>query len=361
MSVQGRRGERPGADRRRSTAPAAERSATDYVAGYASAVAKIGGALFVLCTIYFIYAVYGGYLDQGVDPDKARTFALIAKLLILSAGLGTAGLAIWTLDEIGYTIGAGIVGALILFGHPMLILSRLRDPASPIAREIATGFMAAGIACLAVVVLRVIWYVAEVIRTGPQSRQRALEEEEAGLSPKRVKRSRGMWSKCWDLPYCHDTIKELCPAFQARRNCWRFGRGCNCDPSLIEAMIRSGAARVGKGQDKTGAAVQRTQDEYLRDLLGAKQKGTPEGRTISCAKCPIYGEHQRQKFQIANPVVLVASLLGLAAAYPVLIRVYGAAVKGLAALASTLVLGQDITVAEWIERLNTPTVRSSSS
>jgi len=41
----------------------------------------------------------------------------------------------------------------------------------------------------------------------------------------------------------------------------------------------------------------------------------------------------------------------------VLIRVYGAAVKGLAALASTLVLGQDITVAEWIERLNTPTVK----
>ena len=331
------------------------------VAGYASMVAKISVVVFVLALGYIVYAVYGGHLSGDVDPRIVRNIEWMGKALTAAAVVGAIALALATLDEVAYSVAAAVLGIGLVLGTPVLVISKLQQPNSPVADVIQMWTRNAGFAICGVVALRVIYYIVETIRYGPKARAKAQQEEEDRLGPKRVKRVQGVWSRCWQLPYCHDTIREVCPAYKERKNCWRFGRGCNCDPMLVETMIRSGAARVGKGQDKVSAQKQVTADEYLREALGAgKQPAAAKGqadRTIDCKKCPIYGEHQRQKFNIANPVAIILTIALLVMAYPVLNQAYQLTITGLANLAAQFTFTEDTSVGRWIGYLDTTTVR----
>ena len=58
-------------------------------------------------------------------------------------------------------------------------------------------------------------------------------------------------------------------------------------------------------------------------------------RTIPCSKCPIYLDHQRQKFKIVNPLAVVTSLVLLALAYKPLLVLYSAVITGILAVDSS--------------------------
>ncbi len=305
--------------------------------------------------------MYGGYLSSAeLDARKLSNIVIMGKLLAAAGTIGTIAFALATMGEVAYVVAAGLIGLGLIFGTPVLILSKLQEATNPAALQISIWTRNAGFAICAVALLRILYHIGYTIKMGPKARQRAQEEEDDQLGPKRVKRTHGIWSRCWELPYCHDTIREVCPAFKERRNCWKIRRGCNCDPMLVESLIRAGAARMGKGQDKVAAQQQQTQDEYLRDALGAG-RGTgprpPEGRTMECTKCPIYGEHQRQKFRIANPIVIIGTLALLLATYPITKQAYFATVEALAAIAARFTMGKMIDPSRWFEYLNTPAVQ----
>jgi hypothetical protein len=264
------------------------------------------------------------------------------------------------MGEVAYVVAAGLLGLGLIFGTPILILSKLQEQTNPAALAISVWTRNAGFAICTAALLRILYHIGYTLKTGPTSRRKAQEEEDSQLGPKKVKRTGGIWSKCWELPYCHDTIREVCPAYKERKSCWKIKRGCNCDPMLVESLIRAGAARMGKGQDKTRVEQQETQDEYLRDALGAGKDAGPRGpdaRTMECAKCPIYGEHQRQKFRIANPIALISTVALLVVTYPFAKEAYFATVRALAAFAAKLTLGENIDPARWFEYLNTSTVQ----
>jgi hypothetical protein len=318
--------------------------------------------VFVIALGYIVYAVFSGRLNNAeVDPRIVRNIVWMGKALTVSGAVGALALALATLDEVAYSIASAILGIGLIIGTPALIISKLQQPQSPVGDAIREWTKNAGFALCAIAAVRVIYYIVETIRNGPKARKQAQEEEEGRMGPKRVKRTQGVWSRCWNLPYCHDTIREVCPAYKERKNCWKFGRGCNCDPLLVETMIRSGAARIGKGQDKVSARQQQTADDYLREALGAAQKGgpgaPPQGRTIECGKCPIYGEHQRQKFNILNPIAIIVTIALLVLAYPVLNHLYQASIGAMARAASELTLSPETGVGKWIGYLDTPTVR----
>lgn len=324
-------------------------------------MAKLCLVLFVVALGYIIYAVYGGYISaEQLDERKLANIVLMGKLLAAAGTIGTIAFGLATMGEVAYVVAAGLVGLGLIFGTPVLILSKLQQATNPAAEAISLWTRNAGFAICAVALLRIIYHIGYTIKMGPAARRRAQEEEDSALGPKKVKRTRGLWSRCWDLPYCHDTIKEVCPAFKEKKSCWKIRRGCNCDPMLVESLIRAGAARMGKGQDKTGVQQQETQDAYLRDALGAG-KGTgprpPDGRTLDCKKCPIYGEHQRQKFQIANPIAIIGTILLLVVSYPVTKEAYFATVRALAAFAGRFTLSDNIDPEKWFNYLNTSTVQ----
>ncbi len=333
----------------------------DHVAGYSGAVAKVCLAAFVVSLGYIIYAVYGGYVSaQQLDARKLSNIAIMGKLLAAAGIIGTTAFALATMGEVAYVVAAGFLGLGLIFGTPVLIISKLQDPNNLAALEISTWTRNAGFGMCAVALLRILYHIGYTIKMGPKARAKALEEEEDQLGPKKVKRTRGIWSACWNLPYCHDTIREVCPAFKERKSCWRIRRGCNCDPMLVESLIRAGAARMGKGQDKVAAQQQQTQDEYLRDALGAGRGAgprPPDARTMECTKCPIYGEHQRQKFRIANPIAIMATVALLVVSYPITKQAYFATVEGLASIAARFTMTETIDPGRWFNYLNTPAVQ----
>jgi hypothetical protein len=51
-----------------------------------------------------------------------------------------------------------------------------------------------------------------------------------------------------------------------------------------------------------------TAKKYVREELAGGVRRKSSEQLVPCSKCPIYNEHQRQKFQIANPVVIVLLL-----------------------------------------------------
>jgi len=325
-------------------------------------VAKLCMVVFILSLGYIVYAVYSGKLGTqgGVDPRILRNITWMGQALAASATLGTIALALATLDEVAYCVAAAVVGIGLILGTPVLITGKLDQSQGQIADVIHLWTRNAGFAVCGVVALRVIYYIIETIRYGPKAKKAAQAEEDDGFGPKKIKRTQGIWSRCWQLPYCHDTIKEVCPAYKERKNCWKFGRGCNCDPLLVETMIQSGAARIGKGQDKVSAQKQVTADAYLREALGAGKQpaaGGQPAKTVECKKCPIYGEHQRQKFNLVNPIAIILTIAALILAYPVLLPAYGATITALAKAASELTLGPETAIGRWIAYLDTMTVK----
>ena len=243
----------------------------------------------------------------------------------------------------------------MVFGLPILMsMQGVGAEGNPIAQNLIQTTGMAGKLILGVALIRVIAAIVVYIREAPArqaERQRQLEE---GEGPEKTQVTVSRYGKCWQLPFCHQAIRDVCPAYLAKRTCWKFGRGCNCDPEMIEMMIRQGARKAGVvSPDK-----QRIQQEYIRDELEADGAKTRE-RTIPCSRCPIYNEHQRQKFALLNPFFIVITIVIFVVIFPIVLRAYTLTIVALSEFASRFIIqtgGHTIDAGQWFVHLNTPAV-----
>ncbi|MBI5831181.1 MAG: hypothetical protein HZB16_02590 [Armatimonadetes bacterium] len=99
-------------------------------------------------------------------------------------------------------------------------------------------------------------------------------------------------SPCWRLPYCRDYLLSVCPAYKARRRCWKLKRGCFCDNSMLENLITG-----VKGSTAT-------QQAYMRSEIDARNSvAAQRGAAPPCRRCFIYLEHQELKYSVMAPLV----------------------------------------------------------
>ena len=222
----------------------------DLAAKYSMTLLKLAAPVFIAAVGYYAYCLFSGGLKDPAavnDPRIASNLLLCGQAVILAGSLATIALVIVTLDEVAYSIIAGVVALGVWFGGPAACASA-GMAGLPVSKLIISSTATAGEVMLAIVGLRLLLEIYLQIRDAPRRRA----EEQARLDadgPRKVKNAQGTWSKCWELPYCHDTVKEMCPAFKAHKTCWKFGMGCNCDVSMIESIIRSGGS-MGKGGAK---------------------------------------------------------------------------------------------------------------
>lgn len=126
------------------------------------------------------------------------------------------------------------------------------------------------------------------------SEKRELKDFLGDSFPTRPKRTIRPMGQCWHMSGCRQFVREVCPAFQKKRSCWRLKTGCHCDENLIlQAM-----------------AGKEANNEYHRKFLeslgayglrGAKLSGS--AKRARCRKCAIYAEHQIQKARVLSPLV----------------------------------------------------------
>lgn len=329
-----------------------------FIVRWSRTVVQYAIVAFIIALGYILYGVFSGVLNQARPEDVHRfasSLTLMGEVLALSSLIGALCFILLTLGEIAYAVLIGILGAALYFGIPILVKSNLSTVNAEITGAINLWSRNAGMAVLALVALRVLYEIIEQIRTAAVRRQEREEQEEAegGLKKTNKVRRSAVWSPCWKLPYCHEAVRDNCPAYKARKSCWRFGYGCNCDPSLIERLIRSGALDKSKGASKTSAHDKTLQQAYMRSDLQADLPIKATERTIPCSKCPIYLDHQRQKFRIVNPIAVIATLAALWLAYKPLMVIYALVIHLIAAIAAKLTFGLRVDPREWFEYLNT--------
>ncbi len=102
-----------------------------------------------------------------------------------------------------------------------------------------------------------------------------------------------IWAKCWQMPYCSDFVRKVCPAWEKRKSCWKIKRGCQCDDATILRAMGS-VSFEEKQQRELAWTMNKKSDRYL----------TPSQRRDRCKTCAIYLEHQRQKFRILSALVV---------------------------------------------------------
>ena len=102
-------------------------------------------------------------------------------------------------------------------------------------------------------------------------------------------------SRCWELPYCRDNIREKCPVYVKRTApCWWYKEGCMCEERIIlQAVITTDWKQKAAKAD-------------MAYNFGQKRSGlTPAALRQRCRNCVIYNEHQRQKYKAMVTVALI--------------------------------------------------------
>ena len=85
------------------------------------------------------------------------------------------------------------------------------------------------------------------------------------------------YAKCWQMPYCRDFVRSICPAYEARKPCWQLKRGCYCDEKTIIARHED----PREGEEFAKSLQYRADNSLKRDLIAAQQRQL-------CRNCVIY-------------------------------------------------------------------------
>lgn len=338
---------RPQARRRTEAAQWAE-----VLPGYARMVLKFSALVMLVATGYLLYAIFGKY-----EPGSERildNIGLVGQVLAVSGSVTALCVIIVTFEEVAFAVVCGMVGAAFLWGMPFLIAGNLRDASGQIGQEIHRWGTTTGIAIILIAGLRLLYEIKLQLTVGSQRRRQAQKEEVEPVGPKK-KATKSMlpWTPCWQMPFCHEAIKEMCPAYKAHKTCWRYDSGCNCDPHLIEGLIRSG----GVGGGSRDARTRQTQEAYVRSDLEADAVKLGQKRTIPCAQCAIYNEHQRAKYKFINPLAIIATIVAMIVGFEPLMSLYHGFVTAGTHLVNRFGFGGDVDAQQWFDYLDSPTMR----
>lgn len=333
----------------------------DLVARHSTTLVKLGGLGVLVCLGYYFYAVYGG--DLLSSPDVGRAYYLVStfgQALTISAFVCALGLVLLTLDELAYSVLVAIGGLGLMFGIPFMVASNLGNVTGDLQRvteRMSRSGSEAGTAVLFVVALRILYELYVQIKEAPERRRKRIEKEESEdtgvLKKHKTIKPPTAFSPCWELPFCHDRIREICPAYKARRSCWRYGSGCNCDPRLIERLIRAGSTAKGPRSD-----VQKAREgAYIRSDLEADVPSIEKvQRTIPCSKCPIFAEHQRLKFKVVIPMAILATVVIMGFLYTPVTDAWDVVAQKIVNIAANVALG-DVKAQDWFGYLQDDVIR----
>lgn len=116
----------------------------------------------------------------------------------------------------------------------------------------------------------------------------------------RLKRHAGrkLYERCWDMPFCREFVRNVCPAYRKSKPCWRIKCGCYCDEQTILNAMTADAR-----DNELAKGFMRTLRSDPKPVISAKQK------RARCRRCVIYSEHQRQKYRILSTAVFPAMVI----------------------------------------------------
>ena len=285
----------------------------------AELVCKIAGVVLLCVTGYYIYAAVmaGDALFRGLVNfnqtmsvgDFQRHITNMKNLTLvlqLAAAIGVIAAMIRFYD---YAEGGAVLlllGLGLAIGMPILIdtyggstqglprnLARIANPREILrAQFVLAGLILAVPGGIQLLIHGIIWFA------GARARRPQADAEKASQTVR--KQQDKFLGKCWELPFCRDTEKKLCPVRETRKPCWRRGRGCYCDQNII-LRLSGGPANPQVILYHGGTSS--------RPTSVVRAKSWQEKRA-HCLGCPVYLHHQAQKYQVAAPMAILAIIGG---------------------------------------------------
>jgi hypothetical protein len=267
----------------------------DPIALWLFRTTALTGGLSLLWLLFSIFGAGAGSLPAN-DPNLAQVtndMRLAATVLHWSLIFMAVSLVILMLDVswLGLTMAA--IGVVLHFGGPFLLRAAGENVATANVANIlrGTGFflLFLGMSKYSVDLYR--WLSTLPDRMKSKANVGVAQKAEAGQL--RIAREATMFSPCWKLPYCREVIRKQCPAYLAKKRCWKFGRGCYCDEEMISRIIRG---------------------ESL-DIIKAPTRQSRQGKP-PCGRCHIFLEHQGLKYKMLSPIAIPATLISMFVVWP---------------------------------------------
>ncbi len=292
---------------------------------YARKVFWGGLVVSLILLAYLLAGLYSGawshhnlaILPKADYQRQIDNINLVFSLLQMATLVTVVSLLIITYRDEGIGYSLLLTGVALYAGLPALTAGvyswRVMQP-SAATQTLMRDFQLLAWAFLGPGLLWTLWDLARRFRNAAETAaiQRANLKYGANVKqqPKVVRSPRWVFSRCWELPYCRDNIREKCPIYiQKRGPCWWHKEGCMCEERIIlQAVINTDwkqkAARANMALN-----------------IGQTRSGlSPEAKRQRCRNCVIYNEHQRQKYKALVTVALLVM--------PVLLYMNGGVVQG---------------------------------
>ena len=255
----------------------------DKIEPYVSWVFRVALLAGVLSLAFILYSIFAGKLGTlAATPAQLKNLQLSVSIFHWSLVLMAICGILLALDVKALGIALVVGGLAVHFGAPWLLFGYVGKTQAILA--IVATLRGTGFWLVVLGVLRAAFDLMQwIIELPDRKKQRA----DVGVGRKaeaaqvRIARDATMFSPCWKLPFCREVIRKQCPAFLAKKTCWKFGRGCYCDEEMISRIIKGESLEVIKAPtrlSKTGKAP--------------------------CGRCHIYLEHQGFKYKMLSPLAL---------------------------------------------------------
>jgi len=266
---------------------------------------KYGIPLTLLSIVYLLFVIFGPHLRSmpKMTPQNLayleHSVSVARTLLIASSIAAVLGLIIRFFYEEVLGQGLALLGGLFFFFTPAILgdLTMGAFKTNPIYQSIINTFGMFGLICLLPGVDLIMRDAAMRIWNGINLQK--IMERGWGDEQERVKKFRKpkMYAKCWDMAFCRDFVRNVCPAWKKKKPCWRLKSGCYCDEGTVMRAL------TVEGKDNPhlrGILHSLGLDKARSDGLSGAQK------RARCRRCSIYAEHQRQKYRLSSPMMFPA-------------------------------------------------------
>ncbi|NLN90599.1 MAG: hypothetical protein GX134_10630 [candidate division WS1 bacterium] len=296
----------------------------------------------VLCLLYLALAVLSGDLgDKGITAAGAAKYQWIGLLFMYSVICGSLAYLVRSLEDDGLILIAGIGGAVVYFGLPILMELGIHHfssatPGPNLAVDLLRKtFIFVGVFLWGLGALRAAIFVVDRMLTDtsdkslPDSNRELISRAADRPLKANVYTRPGPLARCWELPHCIDFIREVCKPWEVKRSCWRLQTGCMCDARYLYQALR---------KDRT-EGVRADEADWLQEEAKSMGGGEFE-RKLFCRDCRIYQEHQRRKFRFLSPLAIPITALLVYALHPLFLTAYNLVIERTAGLVKTMWLAE---------------------
>ncbi|MBX3120131.1 MAG: hypothetical protein KF784_13775 [Fimbriimonadaceae bacterium] len=253
-------------------------------------------SVLAIAALIFTYSAFSGGNSPGSAEQAKSNIQLFQTLLIagtLSAYVGSASL-FWGEEVLG-VLQLGFAAAL--YFAPLYVPNLLSGGNTPgdVGQAALAAVQAGGIWSGIIGVVVLVTDIAARVKQRTTIGSR-LDQLKYGKGMKEEADKQNIFmGKCYQLPFCRKFVRESCPIYHSRRTCWKERVGCMCE----EQVIRDAMAGKTIPKDSVAASNYIPRNHKLSDGQKAER----------CRQCVIYNEHQKHKYKLAMPTVMIGWVL----------------------------------------------------